>query len=235
MSAIFKREFRAYFQSPMGFIFLAVMFAAGGLGFVSVIGSGVAEIQYMFSSFMSALMFVLPLITMRLLSDERRQKTDQLLLTSPVSIGGLIWGKYLAALCVFLIGVSVSFIFMLILATFTPPNWNIFVGNILGITLFGASLLAIGIFISSLTESQIIAAVVTYATLIGISMTDMIAQNFSTSMPVLSQVLQQISFFGRCYNLMGGTLELISILFFVSLIVVFNFLAMRMVERQRWS
>lgn len=235
MSAIFKREFKAYFQSPIGYVFIAIIFAFSGFFYTYMLSASSSMIQVVFSMMFSIIMMIIPFLTMRLLSEDKKLKTDQLLLTSPTSISGVVWGKYFAAFCVFLIGISITIVYMLILSTFTTPNWNIFLGNFLGIAFFGAAVISIGLFISSLTESQMIAAVISYAVIMFISFFDTIASVIPQDLSFLSTIFRQLSFSGRYQDLVSGVLDVSHLLFFLSIIVVFNFLTLRVIEKKRWS
>ena len=102
MSAIFRRELQSYFKGPLGYIYLAIIFFFGGMYLQYQVGSvQTNEISTIFSNMFSIVLFTTPLLTMRLMSEDNRQKTDQALLTAPVSLGGIIWGKFLQRLCCF--------------------------------------------------------------------------------------------------------------------------------------
>lgn len=235
MTAIFKREFKAYFQSPLGYIFLAVMYLFSGFFYTYMLSMSSSYIQFIFGNMFSLIMIVIPFLTMRLMSEDKKLKTDQLLLTSPTNVGGVVWGKYLAALCVFLLGVAMMLVYMVVLATFTTPNWNIFLGNFLGIVLFGSAIISIGLFVSSLTESQMIAAIISYAIVMFISFFDTIASAMPQSLSFLSTVFTELSFSTRYQDLVSGVLNISHVIFFLSVTVVFNFLTVRVVEKKRWS
>lgn len=235
MSAIFKREFRAYFQSPIGYVFIAIIFAFSGFFYTYMLSASSSYIQLVFSMMFSIIMMIIPFLTMRLLSEDKKLKTDQLLFTSPSSIGGVVWGKYFAALCVYLIGILITVVYMLILATFTTPNWNIFLGNFFGILLFGAAVISIGLFVSSLTESQMIAAIISYAVIMLISFFDTIAAAIPSSFSFVANILRELSFSTRYQDLVSGILDVSHLLFFLSIILVFNFLTVRVIEKKRWS
>lgn len=235
MGAIFKREFRAYFQSPLGYIFLAIMYLFSGLFFTNMLSASSSYIQYVFAMMFSLIMIIIPFLTMRLMSEDKKLKTDQLLLTSPTSVSGVVWGKYLAALTVFFMGVAMMIIYMLILATFTTPNWNIFLGNFIGVILFGAAIISIGLFVSSLTESQMIAAIISYAIIMLISFFDTLATSMPQNLSFLATIFQKLSFNARYQDLVSGVLNISHLIFFISITVVFNFLTVRVIEKKRWS
>ena len=104
MLAVFKREFRNYFSSPLGYVVLTALFAFSGIFFAMIFASGYADISYVISSMFTIVMFAVPILTMRLISEEFKQKTDQALLTAPVSVSGIVLGKFFAALAIFAIG-----------------------------------------------------------------------------------------------------------------------------------
>ena len=112
MTAILKREFASYFTSPLGYVYLAVFYGFSGLFlWITCLSSGSADMQYVFLWMFFIMMILIPILTMRTMADDKRQKTDQLTLTSPVSLFGLVAGKFLAAFFIFLIGAAVIFFF----------------------------------------------------------------------------------------------------------------------------
>lgn len=233
MLAIFKREIRAYFSSPLGYIFLAVIYCFGGQFFSTMLVNSSSNIAYVFARLLEVVMIIIPILTMRLMSEDKKLKTDQLLLTSPVNVGSIILGKYFAALTMFVIGILSTIVYVVILSTFTVPNWSIFFGNLLAILLLGAALIAIGLFISSLTENQMISAILSFAIMMVLWMFDTFAAQ--VTVPFLGKMLSSLSFTSRYQDLISGIFDVSHILFFLSVAVIFNFLSARMLERKRWS
>ena len=233
MSAILRREFATYFRAPLGYIYLAIFYFFGGQFFSSVLYSMTNDISIIFSSMFSIMLFTIPLLTMRLMSEDKRLKTDQALLTAPVSLNGIVWGKFLAAFALFGIGIAITVIYFLILSAMASPQWNIFFGNLLGIILLGAALISIGMFISSLTESQMIAAIGGFAAMFFIFLIESIASLIPISW--LGDAIKQLSFTTRYNDFTSGILDFTHILFFLSVVVIFNFLTVRILERKRWS
>lgn len=233
MFAILKREMQNYFTSPIGYIFLAVFYFFAGMFFSSVLYSNTTDITYVFSSLFTVLIFVIPLLTMRSMSEDKKQKTDQLLLTSPLNLTGLVVGKFLAAFLMYCIALAVTVVYALILATFAAPEWTVVVGNIFGALILGAALISIGVFISSLTENQLIAAVGSFAVMMFIMMID----GFASLIPVdfISNIILSLSFMSRYEDFVAGILNISNVLFFVSIAVVFIFLTVRVLEKRRWS
>ena len=230
MLAVLRREMSNYFTSPIGYIFLAVFYFFSGMFFSSVLAYNSTDITNVFSGLFTVLIFIIPLLTMRSMSEEKKQKTDQLLLTSPANLGGLVFGKFLAAFLMYCIALAITVVYSIILAAFETPEWSVVIGNI-----FGAALIAIGVFISSLSENQLIAAIGSFAVMMFIMMLDNVASLIPTSLSFLATLLTKISFMTRYSDFVSGILNFANVLFFLSVAVVFNFLTVRVLEKKRWS
>lgn len=235
MQAIFRRELNAYFKSPLGYIFLAIFFYFGGQFLSMVVRYQMNQISYIFNNMFSVLMFAIPILTMRLMSEDKRLKTDQALLTAPVSLHGIIWGKFLAAFTLFVIAITSTVVYFVVLSSMATPQWNIFFGNLFGLILLGGALISIGLFISSLTESQMVAAIGSFSLMFFIFLIDTIAGMLPSFFSWFGTALTSVSFITRYEDFTSGILDFSHILFFISVIVVFNFLSVRMLERKRWS
>ncbi len=233
MLAVLRREMSNYFTSPIGYIFLAVFYFFSGMFFANVLAYNSTDITNVFSGLFTVLMFIIPLLTMRSMSEEKKQKTDQLLLTSPIKLGSLVIGKFLAAFLIYCIALAITVVYSIILAAFETPEWSVVIGNIFGALLLGAALIAIGVFISALTENQLIAAIGSFAVMMFIMMID----SFATLIPVefISNILLKISFMTRYTDFVSGILNFANVLFFLSIAVIFNFLTVRVLEKKRWS
>ena len=160
MKTILDREFKAYFTSPIGYVFMAFFLLIFGFYFTAInIYNAYGDYTTVLSALSSLLMFAIPLVTMRLLSEEKKNRTDQLLLTSPIHVKDIVLGKYFAAVSLFAITLVITMIQPVILMFFG----NIPVGKVftcyLGYFLLGATLIAISLFVSALTENQIISAI----------------------------------------------------------------------------
>lgn len=236
MGAVFKREFKSYFSSPIGYVFLAFLMFFSALFFCQTLYAQTSYLEYVFlmltQNFIIAL---IPLLTMRLFSEEKKLKTDQLLMTAPVSTGGVVMGKYFAALLMFFISISPTILYVLILGVYTMPDWNLFVGNFLGLLLLGGALIAIGIFISALTESQMVAFIASFACVMFFMLYDGLVQSLPGSLSFLSGFLKSLSFMSRYQDFVSGILNVAHLLFFASVIAGFNFLTARVLEKKRWS
>jgi ABC-2 type transport system permease protein len=234
MTSIIRREFSAYFASPIGYIFLAVFWAfAGYFLFIGPLYNGTADMVPIFGSMFTIVMFLIPIITMRLISEDRRQKTDQLLLTSPLSLYSLVAGKLLAASVMYLSALSITLVYALVMQFFAVLNWSIIIANFIGMFLLGTALISIGMFISSMTENQVIAAACSFAVMIMLLLLDttlgLIGNEF------LQQIAISLSFFQHYINFMNGLFDLKAVLFFISVIVMFSYLTVRVFEKRRVS
>jgi len=162
MTAIYKKELRAYFTHMMGYVFLAFMLLVIGIGFSQSNVRGLsANFQHALQSATMFFFILIPVLTMRLFSEEARQKTDQLIFTSPLSIPAIVVGKFLAAFSLFVFALVISVVFPIILSRFGELPLNHIIGTYIGFALIGAACIAVGVFISVLTDNQIIAAVIT--------------------------------------------------------------------------
>ena len=234
MLAVFKRDLRSYFTSPLGYVFIAVFLIIANLFFYMYnILSQSSDMTNLFANLLFILSFLLPILTMRLFSEELRQKTDQLLLTAPVSIGKVVVGKYLACLAVFVIALLLTLTWPLVVTMYGHPALYTIVGNYAALFFAVAAFIAIGLFISALTESQLIAAVITFAVYLGLyimaSLTGGIENN------VVRRIVSWVSVFSRYNHLTLGLFSLDDIVYYLSLIVIFLFLTDRVLERKRWA
>ena len=166
MFAVFKREFKSYFQCVIGWLFVAALLALYGLYFyVYNLMQGYPYIYYTLSAITIIFLIAVPILTMRSFAEDRKNKTDQLMLTAPVSLGKLVFGKYLAMVAVFTIDIAIIAITPLILSIFgTVPMGESYI-SIFAFWLYGCASIAVGMFISALTESQVIAAVLSFVVL----------------------------------------------------------------------
>ena len=234
MSAIFRREFRAYFTSPVGFVVIAIVFLFTGFFFTTYnIYSLSPDLSYVFSSLFPVALIILPILTMRLFSDEKRMKTDQVLLTSPVSIGGIIIGKFLAAFLVFALSLILMMVFAMIIAFQVMPDWLVIIGNYLGILLVGGLVISIGLLISSITESQLIAAIGTLAISLILLLMDGLASLLNFSLLII--IANFISISQRYSSFTSGIIAYDDIIFFLSMQALFLFLTARVLDKKRWS
>ena len=167
MIAIYKRDLKGFFTGMMGYVLLAFFLAVGGLYFtVMNLMSGYPDLSYTLYNNLFVLLLLVPLLTMRSFAEERRARTDQLLLTSPVPLGRIVLGKYLAVLSVFGMAVLVFALYPLIMSRGGAVSYRQSYAALLAFFLLGAACIAIGVFLSSLNENQIVAAVCSFFVLL---------------------------------------------------------------------
>ncbi len=244
MLAIYKKELSSYFNSTLGYIILALYLLFSGFFFWMICFNGstnalVNVVNYM----LYVVFFLVPLITMKSFAEEKRQHTDQALLTAPVGLWEIVLGKYLSALTLYvmcnMVFIFYAFVLMAVLGATVP--WGHLLAAVLGIILLGAALLAMNLLFSSLTEHQIIAAVVGIAAGLVIMLYDSIVSAvenfintlFSTSYEVF--VVDKLSITAHYENFISGVLSPVDFVFFFSFIALFLFLTNRVLDRKRWA
>lgn len=235
MGAIYRREMGAFFTSGLGYVFLTVFYAFSGYFFYTdVLSSKITDTSPMFVSMFIIFIFLIPVLTMRLLSEEKKNKTDQGLLTAPISLWELVLGKFLAAFTIFVIAESIIFIYAIILKYLGDVVWPTLIGNYVAMLFLGAAFIAIGLFVSSLTENQMTAAVVSFVVMLILYVYDDMFLGRISNDKVLD-VLSALSFRSRYVEFTTGVFSAGSILFFISTAFLFNFFTIKVLEKKRWS
>ncbi len=234
MSAIFKRELKSYFTSPIGFSILIIFYFFSGLFFGAFFQNGTADLSGIFSTMFYIVLVMIPILTMRLFSEDKRQKTDQLLFTAPVRLTSIVMGKFLAALSVFGIAMSIMVVYQVLVSFYITPDWLVFIGNLLGMLLFGMALISVGLFVSSLTESQVVAAISCFAIELFIVLLDVVASLIPTT-SVFYKMLNWLSIYQRYTSFTQGTLDYANVVFFLSVAFIFIFLTTMVTDRKRYA
>lgn len=232
MAAILKREIKAYFHSPVAYVLIGLFIFISSLFFLPNLFVQSANFNDNLSSMALILLFIIPILTMRTLAEERKNGTEVLLVTSPVSIWGIVLGKFFGALFVYLVLVVITFVYPIILISFGGALTAQLVGGYAGFILLGAACIAVGVFASSLTENQVVAAVLGFVALLTMWLIDFIA-NFAGG--VFAQALQWLSLISRYNDFNRGILALSPVVYYLSFIMVFLFLTVRVLEKRRWS
>jgi len=232
---IARRELNAYLASPIAYVVTAVFLAVfGGLSGFILYYSREATMRYSLTHGVTVLFLVLvtQVLTMRLLADEQRQGTLELLLTSPVRDWEVVTGKYLAGLAVFFLMVLLSGYFPLLLTRIGNPDVGVMLSGYLGFVLLGGALLAIGVFASSVTQNQVVAAVlgmgITLLLWLSGALTDFVGG-------ALRSVVQYLPIFDHYYDFVRGIVDTRHIIYYLSLVVFFLFLSTRVLEARRWK
>ena len=249
MSAIFKREFKSYFTTPIGYIVLTVFWFFLGLFFTIFYSSGSPEVSGVINASSIIVVFLIPVLTMRLISDDRRQKVDQALLTAPVKLSGIVLGKFFAALSVYALGFAPTVIYQIIVSRYLAVNVMSYIYSLLGILLLGGALIAIGLFISSLTESAAVAAILSLCVnFLSLYMSTLVsnitvpegsegffAVIWEKILAAVVVVLEKVAFIDATANFFQNMFSIADIVYFLSIIGAFIFLTVRSLEKRRWS
>ncbi len=248
MFAIYRKELKSYFITPVGYVYIGIFLAISALIFcyTTLISKSYSTTSY-FSMMIFAFVVLVPLLTMKLFSEEKKLRTEQMLLTAPVTITGMVFGKYLAALTVFASSVLLSCINFIPLYAVAAaeraeaastiihigPSGAQIIGSLIGILLVGAAFIAVGMFISTLTENQLASAVISVASLLAMVVLGF-ANNFISNYAVRF-VISWISVLSRFSPFGYGRFDFASLLYYISLTSAFIFLTVRIYEKRRWG
>lgn len=246
-----KKEIKAYFMSPIAYVVIAVFLVLVGFFFHSLITwfnsqamqlvrnpnyyqqLNINQMVYtpLFHNISIILLLVIPLLTMRLLAEEKKIKTDELLYTSPISINQIILGKYFASLFVLAVMLLLTGIYSLFTFSYGNPELIPLLCGYLGLFLMGMAFMAIGLFYSSITENQIVAAVLTFGTLLLFWILNWAA--FSAS-GLWKDVLNYLSFFQHFSDITRGILDTTDIVYYLSISFFGLFLSHSVIQSRRW-
>ena len=248
MVATYKKELRSDFINPVGYVYVGVFLAMSALlCCYTTLQSLTYDTRTYFTYMIFALVVLIPLLTMRLFSEEKKLRTEQMLMTAPVSLTGMVLGKFFAAFTLFtgtLLVSCVNFFPLYAIASdernasslssdvIGPVNGEI-VGRLIGIILIGAAFIAIGTFISSFTESQLAAAVVTIAVILGMVVLGFV--NSSIDSYAVRFVIDWISVLSRFSNFSYGLFDFSALVYYLSICMVFLFLTVRVYDKRRWN
>ena len=234
MAAIYKRDLRAYFTSPVGYVFIAAfVFVMNLIFYIMNMLTGQNQLTAVFSIMFYALIVLAPILTMRTFSEEYKQKTDQLLLTAPVTPAGIVLGKFLAAYTVYVISLALLLIQVVIIAAVSTPNMAIIVGNYIALLAVGAVFISIGCFVSSLTENQLVANIATLGINVFLFLMDYAYSLINLTW--IKHILYWISIFRRYNTFYVGVFSVADFFFYLCAVAVFLFLTVRVLEKKRWS
>jgi len=252
--AIVERELRAYFSSPIAYVVLTIFVFLSGIFFRSILAQVmqmalVSQMQAQqlgprpmdmpgmisrgFLSTMSViLLFIMPMLTMGLFSEEKKRGTIELLLTAPITDLQVVLGKFLAAGAFYAILLLSTWIPTGVLYLYGSPASGPILTAYLGLLLYGLTIIAIGLFISTLTENQIIAAVLSFGAIMVLWLVDVVASNAES--PTSKAVLSYLSILSHLDDFMKGVLSTSNVIFYLSLMLVALFLTYRSIDSLRW-
>ena len=249
---IYKKELRLYFTSPVAYVLLTIFLFITGLFFWSIfayfnqasmqaamnpqqgreLNATDSVLRPLFDNMRVILLFLIPLVTMRLFAEERRSGTIELLLTYPVRDGAVLLGKYLAALTLYGVMIGGMLAYPALLAYFTRVEWGPLLTGYLGLLLMGGMFVAVGLFASSLTENQIVAAIVTFGILLSFWIVGWTADFAGGG---LGAVLRHLSIIEHNDTFAKGVLDTKDIIYYLDFTLLALFLASRSLESRRWN
>ncbi|HNX14964.1 MAG TPA: ABC transporter permease [Oscillospiraceae bacterium] len=234
MKAIIKREFASYFAHPVGYLFIGVTFLLASFSFfIDVFLYATTDIAPVFSTLFSLVYLIVPLITMRLLSEEKRHKTEQVFYTSPVTMTEVIFGKFFGAGLIYIAATAIVFVHQLVLAFYGSPDWGLLFCRYIGLILLGGLLIAIGLVVSALTESQAVAAIVALAISMVMGQVDSLTQ--SSSSQTLIKITEWISPGHHFTGFFNGNFSVADVFYYLSMTGLLLFVAVRILDRKRWA
>lgn len=238
MLAIFKREMRSYFTTSVGYVFLVcTLLISAFIFWVSTFYSETCDTSVYFAGVIFVLMLFLPVLTMKSFSEEKKTKTEQLLLTAPISTTQMVFGKFFSSACMLVIFLALSLTFLLPLSAFVVEGSSINValvfGNTMALLLVGMCFIAIGILVSSMTENQFAAIVVTIVILLFLFVINL----FSSMIDVyaIRVVLDWVSIFSRYDYFTYGIFDISALIYYITITGVILFLTVRVFESRKYN
>jgi ABC-2 type transport system permease protein len=230
MLAVYKRELKSYFYSPIAYVIMGLFFVFTSILFmVSNLYSMSADMGSVISTIGFLLIFFVPIITMRTIAEDRKNGTEILLATSPLTLTSRVIGKFLASFTVFLAMTALTFIYPIVLSFFGDVSIKLLIAQYIGLVLMGFAFISIGVFASSLTENQIIAAITGVVMLFIVWLADTVSSSVGG---FIGTVLQWFSLMTRYSDFYYGDLTLSNVLYFISFTIVFLFLTIRIIDRK---
>lgn len=234
MLAIYKREMRSYFTSVIGYVFLVLYLAVGGAIFCfTTLYAMSADVTSFYLYMMIFSGMILPILTMKSFSEERKLRTEALLLTAPVPLWSMVLGKFFAAFTMFGGSILINSLYFLFLTPYALVKFPILLGNLLALLLVGMVFVSIGLFVSSLTENQLAAAIGTIAIILGFLCVGLV----NTLLPSgnwLRYVFNCISIFARFQSYTNGYFDFASLLYYLSVCAAFLYFTVRVYDRRRY-
>jgi len=233
MFTVYLKEIKSYYSSPVACIFSGLFLLVSAILFcINNLFMESSNFNNTLASMGVVLIFIIPVLTMRILSEERKNGTEALLLTSPISLASIVVGKYLAALTVFLIFTIISFIFPLSLLAFGGKITAQLLGGYAGFIFLGAAYISIGVFASSLTKNQIISACLSFVILLIIWISSSFANVVGGG---VSRILKWLSLISRYESFNLGLFKIEHLVYYLSFIILFITLTVMVIEKRRWS
>lgn len=233
MFPILKREIRSYLYSPISYVLIGTFIFLFSVFFLLFsVNYQKAEMAQALSMAGLILVFLIPLLTMKVLTDEKKYGTDVLLFTTPLSTEKIVLGKFFSICFLYLVMIFISLIYPATLMLFGTPSLEPIAGGYFGMLLLGISMISLGLFTSAFTDNQVVAAVFSFLSLLFMWIIDQIATSFGG---VFGKILTWISLLSRWDDFSKGILDLRAVLYYISFTFVFVFLTVRVIEKRRWT
>ena len=234
MSAIYKKEIRTFFRTPVGYVFTAIFLASSGFLFsFFCLHTRTTDVSVYYTMLMFAYVILIPLLTMKSFAEERRMGTEQLLLTSPVSLVKFVASKFLACLTLFAATLVVSSLYFIPLFIYGDPNVGKIFGCLIGMTLIATCFISIGLFVSSLTQNQFVAALGTIGILAFLLAVGLLGTYVDSGW--IKDVVEWISIYSRFSAFTYGLFDVASAVYYLSVSFIFLFLTVRIYEKRRYA
>lgn len=237
MIAVLKREWVGFFKNPIGYVIMGVYAFLSALLFcLFVVLPSTSYVGYYFGTWLTLVNAVIvSVMAMRFFTEEKKNRTDQLIMTCPVGMSGVVMGKFLGGMTVFTACTLLNLVYVFVIDVFGSPDSGTVWSNFIGTWLLGAAMIAVALFVSSLTESPFAASAGTFAVFVFFFVVDFVAAMLSRVVPDwLYGFLKKLNIFAWYDDFAGGILSLKSVVFYLSIAAVFLFLTVRILERRRW-
>ncbi|NTV90411.1 MAG: ABC transporter permease [Clostridiales bacterium] len=233
MKAIFWKEVKSYFYSPVAYVLIGLFILLTSIFYTfGELKGGTADFVGTLSTVLIFLVFIVPVLTMKIMAEDRKNGTEVLLITSPSSITSIVLGKFFATYFVFLVLTAITLIYPIILIAFGATPTPDLIGGYVGFLLLGAAFISVGIFASALTESQVVAAIIGIVALFIMYMAGSLG---TTIGGFAGKILNWFSLMTRYDDFANGIFSLSPIVYYLSFVAVFLFLTIRVIEKRRWS
>jgi len=252
MRSLYLKEMNIYFSSPIFYIIAAIFVCITGVFFyntmvyVSLLSVKIAQYQSstgvslndillrpIFSDMGLLILFIVPIISMRLYAEEKAQGTIELLFTYPVSDLQVLAAKYLSGLSVLVVMITLTFVFMLLIAMVTTPDWGVILSSYIGLILMGGAFLSLGVFASSMTKNQIVAAALSLGLIMLFWMIGWFSGSALTA-GCISRVLSELSLISHLSHFLSGMIMIKDVTFFICFTLFFLFITLRVIDSNRW-
>ncbi len=228
---ICKRELKGYFYSTQAYILIGFFLLLSGFFFVNfLVRAQIPTIQYIMGDWALIFLFITPILTMKLFTEDRKHGMEKMVFSSPVSVTDVVLGKYLAALLVYGAALLVTCSYTIIVSLMGNPDLGPIASSYLGLFLLGSAFISVGVFASSLTENQIIAAVISFSLLLFFWLADLLQGIFKG---FSQDIVSLLSVFERYMPFQSGIIALSGIIYYISFTAIFLLLTIRLIK-SRW-